>query len=94
MRGVLAVVMMIATLGRKKHAMHIFIVDSIRNACIMVIKMNNKPRGHKMETAIITAAETYAKLNGKMNTKQVLEAIDAGDQVILRSVLKLMEVTA
>ena len=74
--------------------MHIFIVDNTGNACIMVIKMNNKPRGYEMETAIIMAAETYATLNGKMNTKQVLEAIAAGDHVILRSVLKLMEVTA
>lgn len=49
---------------------------------------------NKMETAIKIAAETYSKLNGKMNTNQVLAAIADGDQVILRSVLKLMEVTA
>lgn len=47
-----------------------------------------------METAIKVAAETYAMLNGKMSTTQVIEAIAAGDQVVLRSVLKLMEVTA
>lgn len=47
-----------------------------------------------METAITIAVETYAKLHGCMSPKQVLEAIADGDETILRSVLKLMEVTA
>lgn len=46
-----------------------------------------------METAILLATETYAKLSG-MTQKAVLEAIQAGDQVILRSVLKLMAAVA
>ena len=47
-----------------------------------------------METAIIIAAETYANLHGKITTQQVLNEMAAGNQIIIESVLTLMEVTA
>lgn len=34
--------------------MHIFIVDSVRNACYCLIKMNDKPRGHTMNATTLT----------------------------------------
>ena len=37
--------------------MHIFIVDAIHNACIMIIKMNNKSRGHIMNTELLNAVK-------------------------------------
>lgn len=46
-----------------------------------------------METTILLATETYAKLSG-MTQQSVLEAIQTGDQVITRSVMKLMTAIA
>lgn len=43
-----------------------------------------------MEQAIIAAAETYAELAG-METAEVLREIQDGNDVILRSVLFLLE---
>lgn len=47
-----------------------------------------------MENAILIAAETYAAIAGNMSTQHVLEAIQSGNEVVIRSVLNLMEVTA
>lgn len=47
-----------------------------------------------MQNAILIAAETYSNLIGNMTTAEVLEAIKNGNDVVKRSVLMLMEVTA
>lgn len=47
-----------------------------------------------MQNAILIAAETYSNMIGNMTVAEVLNAIQAGNDVVLRSVLMLMEVTA
>lgn len=47
-----------------------------------------------MKNAIVIAAEAYANMIGNMTTVEVLESIQGGNEVVLRSVLMLMEVTA
>lgn len=47
-----------------------------------------------MQNAIVIAAETYASMIGNMTTAEVLQAIQGGSEIVLRSVLALMEVTA
>lgn len=47
-----------------------------------------------MENAIMEAAKAYAEMEGSMTASQVLQEIKSGNNVVLRSVLMLMEVTA
>lgn len=47
-----------------------------------------------MENAIKAAAQEYAELIGNMTTNQVLEEIKNGNEIVKRSVLMLMGVTA
>ncbi len=46
-----------------------------------------------MDTAILVAAEAYAKMIGNMSVEDVLLEIQQGNDVVKRSVLALMEVT-
>lgn len=55
---------------------------------------NTKPKVHSMGNAIKAAAQEYAALIGNMSEQDVLAAISAGNQSVLRGVLMLMGVAA
>lgn len=58
------------------------------------INSSNNATESSMENAIKAAAQEYAALIGNMSEQEVLAAISAGNQSVLRSVLMLMEVSA
>ena len=62
--------------------------------CEYLPHRNTKPKVHSMGNAIKAAAQEYAALIGNMSEQDVLAAISAGNQSVLRGVLMLMGVAA
>lgn len=65
--------------------MHIFTLDIVRNACIMGVKMNNKPREEMVMARILGINDevTTCDCCGKVNLKRTV-AIELEDGEIVR----------
>ena len=88
----------VATVRKKIRILHFYLkytLDKVRIACIMVIKMNNKPRGYTMRTLIIhlriTAKSGKSFLTQTRETgrsvheclSKAAEGWEAGDEVAI-----------